>query len=205
MPVQNSPSLLIVDLCGTIIVENTTNAFLDRWLLKQGWRHTLRRLLGGKRPVSVLALRGIPKAHLYEQAELYVENRLSTLFNPAPLDAIRQAQRRGTPVYLATASLDPIAAAVAKQLRLNGVVCSRLGYDRRGRCTGLFASDVTGRKLQHLRRIIPENLLRNATVYTDNREDLDLLRICAAPHFLGRRPALSRLSDGELARIQFLG
>ncbi|HEY1804605.1 MAG TPA: haloacid dehalogenase-like hydrolase [Terracidiphilus sp.] len=195
---------MIVDLCGTIIAENTTNGFLDSWLLKQGWRRRVRHVLGGKRPFSVLALRGLAKSLLYEEADLYVQDRLSTLVNPAPVRAIREAQSHGDPVYLATASLDPIAAAVARQLQLDGVITSRLDYDRHNRCSGLFALDVTGHKLAHLRGMLPETLLRAAAVYTDNCEDRDLLRICARPHFLGKPNTLSGLSDAELARISFL-
>jgi phosphoserine phosphatase len=141
---------------------------------------------------------------LYEEAEHYVRNRLSTLINPAPVHAIGEAQSKGIPVYLATASLDPIATAVARQLRLDGVVCSRLGYDRRGFCTGLFALDVTGRKLAHLRQMVPGTLLEEATVYTDNREDLDILRASTRAYFLGDRLALPSLSPHDLAKITFL-
>lgn len=204
MRTDNPHEPLIVDLCGTIIAENTTNGFLDCWLLKPGWRRAIRAVLGGKRPTSVLALRGLTKTLLYEEAEEYVHDRLTTLSNPEPLRAINDAQDRGAPVYLATASLDPIAAAVAKHLQLDGVVSSQLGYDRHNRCTGLFTLDVTGKKLAHLRKIVSETQLRKATVYTDNSEDRDLLRTCAFPYFLGKQAALPGFSDAELSRITFL-
>jgi phosphoserine phosphatase len=198
---DQSPTLLIVDLCHTLIAENTTNAFLDGWLIRDDWRwrRRLRRsILGRKRPVSVLGLRGLPKAFVYERAEAYVRDRLARLSNPEPLNAIRCAQSANIPVYLATASLDPVAVAVKHQLKLDGAVYSRLEYDRRGSCTGLFAQDVTGKKLACLRRLLPESQLRGASVYTDNVEDVDIIRIALKPHFLGERRSLARLSDAEL-------
>jgi len=201
---QESCRLLIVDLCHTLIAENTTKAFLDAWLLRDGWRQRLRKtILGRKRPTFVLALRGLPKSFLYEQADAYVRDRLARLSNPEPLSAVVRAQSLGIPVYLATASLDPIAVAVTNQLKLDGAVYSRLGYDRHGRCTGLIALNVAGKKLAHLRRMLPESQLREAAVYTDNVEDVDILRTAQHPHFLGERGDLSKLSETELARITF--
>ena len=205
MTVDSSYKVLIVDLCHTLIAENTTKAFLDDWLIRGGWRQRLRRsILGRKRPTCVLALRGLPMSFLYEQADAYVRDRLARLSNPEPLSAVLHANSRGIPVYLASASLDPIVVAVKEQLKLNGAVHSRLGYDRRGCCTGFFALDVTGKKLANLRRLLPESELRRSAVYTDNVEDVDILRMAQRPHFLGERDALTKLSEAELTKITFL-
>lgn len=198
----NAP--FIVDLCGTIIAENTTNGFLDKWLKLSPWRRRLRSIFGGRRMVSVLALRGLSREYLEREAEAYVRDRLANHSNPTVIEAMRAARDGGAAIYLATASLDCIATAVQVQLQLYGAVAARLGYDRHGRCTGFFALDTTGRKMTHLRRLLSGDMLRQATVYTDNREDLDLLRIAAHPHFLGNRSDLAGLSDPEAARIQFL-
>lgn len=198
----NSP--LLVDLCGTLIAENTTNGFIDRWLELPAWRRRIRSLFGGKRIVSVLALCGLRKQYLEEEAARYVRDRLANHCNPLVLEAVRSAQNRGTAVYLATASLDCIANAVREQLRLDGMVTARLGYDSHDRCMGFFALDTTGRKLLHLRRLISEDALRRATVYTDNREDLELLRIVEHPHFLGNRDVLAGLPEAEATRFRFL-
>lgn len=205
MNLNDSYSLLIVDLCHTLIAENTTKAFLDDWLIRDGWRQRLRKsILGRKRPTFLLALRGLSKQFLYEQADDYVRDRLSRIANPEPLDAVSHAQKRGLPVYLASASLDPIAAAVARQLSLNGVVSSRLKYDTRDLCAGFMALNVTGKKLAHLRLILTDSQLRDSAVYTDNIEDTDILRAAKYPHFLGDRNSLSKLSEAELGKITFL-
>lgn len=201
---SNSNAPLVVDLCGTLIAENTTNGFLDHWLKLSPARQRIRSLLGGRRIVSVTALRGLSRQFLEQEAAEYVRDRLAHFSNPVVIEAIYAAQSRGAAVYLATASLDCIANAVREQLRLIGMVTARLGYDRRDRCTGFFSLDTTGRKLQHLRQVLSEEALRQATVYSDNREDLDLLRIVAHPHYLGSRHDLIGLSNNDAIRFQFL-
>lgn len=198
----NTP--LLVDLCGTLIAENTTNGFLDRWLKLSPSRRRVRSLFGGRRIVSVTALRGLDRQFLEQEAAEYVRDRLAHHSNPLVLEAIRSAQSSGAAIYLATASLDCIANAVREQLRLNDVVTARLGYDRRERCTGFFALDTTGRKLQHLRQLLSEKAIRQATAYSDNSEDLDLLRIVAHPHYLGSRHDLVGLADNDAIRFRFL-
>ncbi|HTV06941.1 MAG TPA: HAD-IB family phosphatase [Acidobacteriaceae bacterium] len=202
MPNPHAP--LVVDLCGTLIAENTTNDFIDNWLHLSPWRRRLRSLSRGKRPVSVLALRGLTRQVLETEATNYVRDRLASRANLMVIEAIGAARIQGANIYLATASLDCIANAVRNQLRLDGVITAQLGYDRRGRCTGFFAVDTTGRKLRHLHRLLTEEQLRQATLYTDNREDLELLRYVAHPRFLGARCDLARLTNEEADRIEFL-
>jgi HAD superfamily phosphoserine phosphatase-like hydrolase len=198
----NAP--LLVDLCGTLIAENTTNGFLDRWLKLSPSRRRVRSLLGGRRIVSVTALCGLSRQFLEQEAADYVRDRLNRFSNPVVTEAIYAAQSRGSKVYLATASLDCIANAVRKQLGMDGVVTARLGYDRHDRCTGFFSLDTTGRKLQHLRQLLSEEALHQATVYSDNREDLELLRVVSHPHYLGRRHDLIGLTDADAGRFRFL-
>ena len=195
---------LLIDLCGTLIMENTTNGFIDTWLDLSKWRRRLRSIFGGRRIVSVVALRGLTRHYLEEEAAGFVRDRLANHSNLVVMEAIREARNRRSPIYLATASLDCIALAVQSQLGLDGVVTARLGYDHYDRCTGFFSLDTTGRKLIHLRRLLTDEMLRKSTIYSDNREDLDLLRIAAHPYFLGNRNDLSGLSDAEAARVQFL-
>ena len=70
-------------------------------------------------------------------------------------------------MYLATATLDPIADAVVKELGLTDMVCSRLEYNRDGICTGRLALDLSGRKWHSLSQLIPSHD-RELVVYTDN-------------------------------------
>jgi phosphoserine phosphatase len=148
---------------------------------------------------------GLSREYLYSRAEQYVEDRIERFGNPVVLRAIREAQSVGTPVYLATASLDPIAHAVTRQLGFTGVVCARLRYCGKNKlCAGVFAWDTTGKKLKNLQTIVPLLLLQHATVYTDNWEDVDLLRVAKCVYFYGERQDLPSLTSREIHKITFL-
>ncbi len=210
-------SILIVDLCGTLVSEDTTRGFL-RWLPLRNWRRALRsvgftRFLAVlsraiKRDVArellVLATRGLPREFLYLQAEAYMQDRLARASNSTVREAIARAQSEGTSVYIATASLDAVASAVVKQLRLDGMVSSRLGYDDQGICSGRFLIDVTGNKWDSLSSTVPRDELRAATVYTDNPEDHDLIRNAKCVYFCGDPSQLSGLEPSQLIKIVFL-
>lgn len=186
---SSKPTALIVDLCGTTIFENTTDAFVDRWLRLRGPRRMVRYMTATIRPVCLLAVRGLSQEFLYRQGASYIRNRLATLANPVVLHAIRDARKKQIPVYLVTASIDPVATAVGEQLALNGVISSRLLY-KKGKCTGMFALDVIERKLEHLKRVLPDSIIAGATVYTDHRADSDLIRAAAKTTFFGSPAAL---------------
>ncbi|MBZ5641216.1 MAG: haloacid dehalogenase-like hydrolase [Acidobacteriia bacterium] len=210
-------SALIIDLCGTLICEDTTRGFLRRLPLRN-WRRVLRRV-GFTRSLAILSrfarrdiarnvlvfvTRGFHQDYLYGQAAAYVQERLARASNFSVRDAITRAQIAGTSVYLATASLDMVASAVVDQLRLDGMVCSRLGYDDRGICNGRFSVDVTGKKWDYLNAEIPSDGLRAPTVYTDNPEDFDLIRNAQRVYFYGDPSQLSGLPPNELTKILFL-
>jgi phosphoserine phosphatase len=210
-------TILIIDLCGTLICEDTTRGFL-RWLPLRNWRRVLRRIGFTRilailsrvirrdisREVLIFVTRGLHREFLYEHADAYVRDRLARESNFSVRDAISRAQVEGTFVYIATASLDVVATAVVDQLQLNGMISSRLGYDDRGICNGRFSVDVTGKKWTYLSLAVPGNRLRAATVYTDNPEDCDLIRNAQRVYFYGDPSQLSGLAPAELTKIEFL-
>jgi phosphoserine phosphatase len=208
---------LIVDLCGTLIHEDTTRGFL-RSLPLYSWRRALRSL-GFTRTLSVLSrvlrrdlsrevlifvTRGLHKDLLYRHAETYVRERLACASNVAVRDAITKAQSEGQYVYIATASLDAVASAVVEQLHLDGMISSQLGYDQRGICNGRFSVDVTGKKWAYLSANVPGDRLRSTTAYTDNSEDCDLIRNAQRTYFCGQPSQLSGLAPSDLMKIVFL-
>jgi len=215
--IKESNHALIVDLCGTLVVENTTRGFLE-WLPLRGVRSFIRwlglsrvsSLIGvvmGKdvsRVLLIFALRGLRRDLLYKEAATYVRHCLESLLNQDVADAISAARGLRIPIYLATASLDPIALAVSEQMQLDGMVSSRLNYDADGTCTGRLSVDITGKKLTHLQSIVPDSLIHAATVYTDNWDDVELIRHSESAYFLGKREQLTALSDSELANVSFL-
>ena len=193
---------LVVDLCGTLITENTTHAFL-RWLSLRGAARFYSgvglspavSLLDSKtgwniaRRLQVFSTQGMSRALLYEEGLEYVRNRLKTHVNARVLGDIREAQRRSVPVYLATSTLDPIADAVFKELELTNMVCSQLEFDSSGICTGRLALDLLGKKWRALSRLVSDED-RELVVYTDNPEDTDLMEQASHVFYVGKRESV---------------
>jgi|SRR6185437_1556906 len=208
--------ILIVDLCGTLICEDTTREFLRRLPLG-GWRYLMRAagfsswasVLGRimrrdlSRGLLVFALRGLSRGFLQAHAETYAQDRLTFARNSIVEKAIVEARSGHIPIYLATATLDPVADAVVQQLGLEGCVCSLLEYDSRQLCTGRFAVDITGRKWSRLCELFPLGIC-SATVYTDNLDDIDLIQRADKVFFLGERVQLSERIEIQPNKITFL-
>jgi phosphoserine phosphatase len=181
--------LLVVDLCGTLILENTTREFVRRLRLSPG--ATLLRAfalsrvaailsnLSGRdlvRPLLIRCLRGHSKPDVEAAARDYVHRALAEKNNHRVLLEIHEAKLEHRQVYLATASLAAIAVAVVQELQLDGYVASDLAYRADDICTGQLALDSTSNKWNLLLSRFP--VLRDAhmTVVTDNPEDDDLMR-----------------------------
>jgi len=208
---------LVVDLCGTLVRENTTVGFV-RWLRPKGWRGMQVRLgtswvigwIGNRvgidlgRWLLVRSLTGIHRRALYDEGEAYVKDRLARLASGRVLHAIQVAREYGRPVYLATATLDPVARAVAEQLALDGVVCSNLEYRETGECTGRLARDITSRKWATLHEIATSSALTSMELYTDNAEDGDLIENAVRTFFLGVPALLRDIEDRHRTRIVFV-
>jgi phosphoserine phosphatase len=176
-----------MDLCGTVILQNTTRDFvaylnlstpqkLLRWFALGRMCGTMQRF--GVRDLSrtllVRCLSGFTREDLYFAAEQYVQYRLSTSANMNILSIIKQEKVNNSQVYLATASLDPIATAVKHALCLDGAVSSILKYNENQVCCGGLQFDCTGRKWSVLTEYVPKLNEAFVVVYTDNTEDVDL-------------------------------
>ncbi|HFE39421.1 MAG TPA: haloacid dehalogenase-like hydrolase [Gammaproteobacteria bacterium] len=210
-------STLIIDLCGTLIHENTTHGFI-RWLALGGWQGHLHRLAMSRmvgwistfsnrdlrRQMLIRGLKGASRDNLYQQAGAYIRYALHNNSNEAVLDAIVSASARGDRIYLATATLDPVAYAVTEALSMDGFVSARLRYRQGRTCEGRLAMDTTGNKWDSL--VERFSLTNNDSIlfYTDNEEDIDVMKIAKHTYFLGERGAFNRLSSSLGGRISLL-
>jgi phosphoserine phosphatase len=181
--------VLVIDLCGTLILENTTREFLRS--LRLSLRGTLLRgfalsrvaaILGNladydlSRPLLIRCLRGLSKSCIEAAARDYVHRALAERNNHHLLVEIQRAKLEHRQVYLATASLAPIAISVVHELQLDGYVASDLAYQMDDICTGQLALDSTGNKWDLLLSRFPEFRDADMTVITDNTEDEDLMQ-----------------------------
>lgn len=189
---------LIVDLCGTLILDNTTQAFL-RVLAHTPWLRVRNRLLVGRlgayanriagedlaRKLLIGSLKGRSSNEVELRAKAYVRNALSARGSDFVIRVIKAAQSDRVDVYLATASIEPIAIAVVNELNLTGYVSTQLEKNADGTLTGRIASDTTGKKWKELTSKHPDLDGAEISVYTDNVEDTDLRAVAEKFVFLG--------------------
>jgi len=179
--------VVVVDLCGTLVRENTTRGFmahlqrkrLSSWLTRIG----LSRITGRvgrivrsdlSRSLLIRSLRGISREILYHEAENYVEELMRHNLNSHVLQIIRERTSQGALLCLATASLDPIAASVARHFQFHRVISSKLEYVNKV-STGKLELDVRGNKWNNLRQQFLEiDHADEIIAITDNPEDQDL-------------------------------
>jgi hypothetical protein len=181
--------VLVVDLCGTLILENTTREFVRS--LRLSFSATFLRAfalsrvaailsnLAGRdlsRPLLIRCLRGHSKSGVEAAARDYVHRALAEKNNHRLLLEIHEAKLEHRQVYLATASLAAIAIAVVQELQLDGYVASDLAYQADDICTGQLALDATNNKWNLLLSRFPWFRDAHMTVVTDNPEDDDLMR-----------------------------
>jgi phosphoserine phosphatase len=204
---------LIVDLCGTLVCEDTTRGFVKSLRLR-GWRYAVVRFGDAaavrkasslfrrdfSRRLVIYALRGIPRCSLESAAREYVEKIIGESLNRRVAEAVNAEMASGGAVFLATASLELVAQEVGRRFGLSGVVSSRLGYDSTGRCTGKLVVDLTGKKWGCLSSAFPNLLQGRVAVYTDNPDDSDLMGKATEVWFIaprGVRPprALARMPN----------
>ncbi len=191
--------VVIADLCGTLILENTTHGYLASLpffpyyvarnrLLRSRLGQIANRLAGRDvaREQLIRSLRGWSNEELAEFAQSYVQAAITEKVSIPVRDALLEARRSGSKVYLATSSLQPIAEAVAHGFTLDGYIATTLEFDRFGCCTGRILNDVTANKWQTLSERFPEMQSAEITVYTDNPEDTDLKQVATVFHYLGR-------------------
>lgn len=190
--------VMVVDLCGTLILENTTHGYLrsipfPRHIalchrLLQGRLGMIANKVAGRdvsREMQIGALRGWPYKKLAEYAQSYVSNAVKQKVSASVQRELMKARQEGARIYLATCSLEPIAEAVASTFSLDGYVASKLEFDSAYHCTGRISTDVTGIKWRTLCEQFPEIQSAEVTVYTDNPEDVDLKGAAAFFHYLG--------------------
>lgn len=204
--------LYVVDVCGTLVRDDTTLGLLHHhfrrterrfgraWLYgsmtsrrspvwfcfavaeKLSGRHLLKhcatRLLAGDSVDSLRVSAG-------EYADwLLIARRVSAVWQrlEKPLASSR--------VVLASASLEPVVAALADALGVDYVASSL--EEKGGRLTGRYAHDLTGRKEGALVEKYGESVLVGADyVLTDNLTDLDIVkkakRACVVLHHPSHR------------------
>lgn len=174
--------VLFLDLCGTLVKENTTFDFFERYILPKKniffrflWRSKLifcvtffLRLtpfcLDFTKFVCVYALQGYTRAELNDMALSYVKG-LS--FSPFLLSKMNQYIVAGYMPVIVSASLDFIVSIVCKELGILNFYSTELLYSTGDVCKGTMHFNLQGKKNIVIERI----KCRNSIFITDNFDD----------------------------------
>lgn len=193
---DSAATLFITDVCGTLVYDDTTLGLLRVHFSQQPerrWRLPILRALTAHRSpfrLGVAVIERLTGKHVLKQllvrmmkddtvsslesnAEIYAQWLLDNRKVPAVWNVITPAIN-DKHIILASASLQPIVSALAKQLGVRFVASELESSD--GVLTGRYKSDLTGSKLQALSNLIGHDL--SSSFYdaiSDNITDQELL------------------------------
>lgn len=192
-----NPQRLIVDVCGTLVLDDTTLGLLAFHFARQPrkrWRSAVIRSLTGRfspvrlsfalvelvtgrhwlKNLAVRMLAGDYVSELDGSARDYAEFLLSRRRIESVWEILQAKRQEGCTLILASASLEPVVSALAQSLGA-AFVASSLEQDN-GRLTGKFEKDVTGLKFDALTLLLGEDLSeRGFIALSDNLTDRILL------------------------------
>lgn len=194
---KSNATLFITDVCGTLVYDDTTVGLLRMHFSQQPerqWRlPMLRALTANRSPVrlGVAVIERLTGKHvlkhllvrmmkddtvssLESNAEIYAQWLLDNRKVPAVWNVITPAIKDNH-IILASASLQPIVSALAKQLGIRFVASELESSD--GVLTGRYKSDLTGLKIKALSDLIGHDLSKSFyDAISDNITDQELLR-----------------------------
>jgi len=225
-----TPTLAVFDLDGTLIPGDTCARFLVLTLVRRpsAW---LRAPLLALR-FAAFALGRLPEARFKEAAFTALlagvdpdrqkaagqafAARLAGRLRPGGAARLREHRRAGHVLVLATASPDIYAEPLARELGLDGCVCTHTERGPDGRLTGLLAGENCKRaaKLAALKvwladrpegKMVPgaaggiDHVLEawKTTAYTDHEADLPLLLAVDRPVAVNPTRALGREAEAR--------
>jgi len=196
MSVHKVPGIYVVDVCGTLVRDDTTLGVLRhhfrcsegrlgrRWFFDAMTRRhspiwfgfAVAEKLSGRHLLKHFAVRllaGDSVESLQESASEYAAWLLAERKVPAVWHRLESPLANGH-VVLASASLGPVVSALAGRMSVDYVASSL--EEANGRLTGRYARDLTGRKEEALReKYAPEVAAGFECVLTDNWTDRNLV------------------------------
>ena len=178
------PPHLYVDLCFTIVKENTTYSFIKHVIKHSGtipqkilynfymskffsaWQVTLRPKAYNRTMLLIRLISGFKKDELEEHARKYAKCALSFNGRAEVIDMINDAKNRNENITILSASIDPVVKAFAHILAID-YRCSTLEYDN-GVATGELKFNMTGLKSSYV------TSFKHTIMVTDNFEDIEM-------------------------------
>lgn len=200
---NSSATLFVTDVCGTLVYDDTTLGLLRVHFSQQPerqWRlPVLRALTAHRSPfrLGVAVIERLTSKHVLKHllvrmlkddtvsslelnAEVYAQWLLENRKVPAVWDVITPAIK-DKHMILASASLQPIVSALAKQLGVRFVASELESND--GVLTGRYKRDLTGLKVRALSDLIGQDLISSFyDAISDNVTDRELLNSARSAH-----------------------
>ncbi len=169
--------IIFIDLCGTLVKENTTFDFLKKnnYINTKSSIYIFLRILYKLTKIDILRkyiiyrLKGVNKDILIEQAKKYSNN---CQYNQEVLDIITLLSKDDTLKILCTASLDFIAQSFSEKIDADNCYSTTLSYNDKV-CNGFITDDLLDRKSS----VILKNhntTKKKAIMISDNFGDFEL-------------------------------
>lgn len=195
---ETSTRYVVSDICDTLFFSNTTFDFI-RYCAAQGllgasgrrrWSLLLRRqsplfwvlAVGNKllkkdlhKAAAAALLAGYDPAIVESWAGAFYRDYLVPRKIPQAFALLEELGGSSEPV-LASSSIEPVVAQIAKALHIRHYVATTLEV-RNGKYTGRIALDLTGRKQEALTRLLQLDRDSLAAVLSDNTTDRSLMEL----------------------------
>jgi HAD superfamily hydrolase (TIGR01490 family) len=134
---------------------------------------------------AISHLAGTPARAFQERTSLFYEEQVRPLFRPGALRALEEHRSVGDRLVLLTSSSGYLSELVARDLRLDAILCNRFEVDERGLHTGrpLGAVCFGAGKRTHAEAYAREAgvALSACAFYTDSYSDLPVLEVVGRP------------------------
>ena len=205
----DSRPLAVFDLDGTLVARDTFLPFL----LRYAWtRRRLRPLLtlpiylglyacrllsdrAAKERVLISFLRGRSKFETAEDATRFARTWVQPRMRTEVMSKLREHQQAGHRVVLLSASPDVYVPAIARELGITEVVCTRVAGDDATWNGALVGGNCKGTaKLDRLREYLGcDRWATESFAYGDRPHDLTVLRWAGSGFLVTRRGRLIRV------------
>ena len=147
---------------------------------------------------AIASLAGVPERDLRERTATFYEVCIRPLYRPGARLAIEEHRRAGDSLVLLTSSSQYLAEHVARDLKLDALICNRFEVDQRGLHTGrtIGALCFGAGKLQYASdfAIGKGARLQDSVFYTDSYADRPLLEAVGRPVAVNPDRRLRRLA-----------
>ena len=148
-------------------------------------------------------LAGKSKRVLEALTRAFVERLLAKGVRPKALEAIREHQRQGHRVGLATASMDFYVRHVTRALKLDFEISTRSGFDARGKLVAKIEGEncFGEAKAARIRDFLAEERPGEVWFYSDHASDLPSFALAAIKVAVNPSARLAKRSRGEGWRL----